>query len=95
MGIVYSEDLLHWTEALDHPVLSSRPGSFDSRVVEPGPPPVLTSEGIFMIYNGADGKNIYSTGWVLFDKKDPTKVLARSGAHFFSRARVGKSRTGT
>ncbi len=78
MGIAYSEDLLHWTEALDHPVLSSRPGSFDSQVVEPGPPPVLTNEGIFLIYNGADDNQVYSTGWVLFDKKDPTKVLARA-----------------
>src|SRR2546429_3990522 len=57
MGVAYSEDLLHWTEALDHPVLSSRPGTFDSQVVEPGPPPVLTSEGIFLIYNGADRKS--------------------------------------
>jgi predicted GH43/DUF377 family glycosyl hydrolase len=84
MGLAYSEDLLHWTEALDHPVLSSRPGSFDSQVVEPGPSPVLTSEGIFLIYNGADDKNIYSTGWVLFDKNDPTKVLARAQAPIFS-----------
>src|SRR6266852_1146395 len=78
MGVAYSEDLLHWTEALDHPLLSSRSGSFDSQVVEPGPPPVMTSEGIFLIYNGADDKLVYSTGWVLFDKKDPTKVLARA-----------------
>ncbi len=78
MGVAYSEDLLHWTEALDHPVLSSRSGSFDSQVVEPGPPPVMTPEGIFLIYNGADDKLVYSTGWVLFDKKDPTKVLARA-----------------
>src|SRR5437667_281638 len=84
MGIAYSQDLLHWTEALDHPVLSSRPGSFDSQVVEPGPPPVLTSEGIFLIYNGADDKNIYSTGWVLFDKNDPTKILARAQEPVFS-----------
>jgi beta-1,2-mannosidase len=84
MGLAYSEDLLHWTEALDHPVLSSRPGLFDSQVVEPGPPPVLTSEGILLIYNGADDKNIYSTGWVLFDKKDPTKVLARAQEPIFS-----------
>src|SRR5437016_12949167 len=76
MGVAYSEDLLHWTEALDHPVLSSRPGSVDSQVVEPGPPPVLTSEGIFLIYNGADDKNTYSTGCVLFDKNDRTKALA-------------------
>lgn len=83
MGVAYSEDLLHWTEALDHPVLSSRPGTFDSQVVEPGPPPVLTSEGIFLIYNGADDKFVYSTGWVLFDKTDPTKVLARADHPIF------------
>jgi beta-1,2-mannosidase len=78
MGVAYSTDLVHWTEALDHPVLASRPGAFDSQVVEPGPPPVMTPDGIFLVYNGADDKLIYSTGWVLFDKKDPTKVLARA-----------------
>ena len=84
MGIAYSEDLLHWTDALDHPVLSSRAGSFDSQVAEPGPPPVITDEGIFLVYNGADDKLVYSTGWVLFDKKDPTKVLARADGPMFS-----------
>src|ERR1700739_1505804 len=54
MGVAYSDDLLHWTEALDHPILSSRPGSFDSRVVEPGPAPVILPSGIFLVYNGAD-----------------------------------------
>src|SRR6202162_794218 len=83
MGVAFSEDLLHWTEALDHPILSSRPGSFDSQVVEPGPPPVITSEGIFLIYNGAADNLVYSTGWALFDKKDPTKVLARSEQPMF------------
>ena len=83
MGVAFSEDLLHWTEALDHPVLASRPGSFDSQVVEPGPPPVITKEGIFLIYNGAADNLVYSTGWVLFDKKDPTKVLARSDEPVF------------
>src|SRR5271166_5067184 len=61
MGVAYSEDLLHWTEALDHPVLASRPGSFDSQVVEPGPAPLITPQGIFLIYNGADDKQVYST----------------------------------
>ena len=78
MGVASSRDLIHWTDALEHPILSSRPGAFDSQVVEPGPPPVMTSQGILLIYNGADDKLVYSTGWVLFDKKDPTKVLARS-----------------
>jgi beta-1,4-mannooligosaccharide phosphorylase/FG-GAP-like repeat len=78
MGVAYSEDLLHWTEALDHPILASRAGSFDSQVVEPGPPPIITPQGIFLVYNGADDNLLYSTGWVLFDKEDRTKVLARA-----------------
>lgn len=78
MGLAYSTDLLHWTDALDHSVLPSRPGGFDSTVVEPGPPPVMIKDGILLIYNGADDKNVYSTGWVLFDKRDPAKVLARA-----------------
>jgi beta-1,2-mannosidase len=84
MGVAYSEDLLHWTEALDHPVLASRPGLFDSQVVEPGPAPILTPQGIFLIYNGADDKLVYSTGWVLFDKNDPTKVVARASEPVFT-----------
>jgi predicted GH43/DUF377 family glycosyl hydrolase len=86
MGVAYSTDLLHWTEALDHPVLSSRAGSFDAHVVEPGPAPVLTPDGILLVYNGADDKDLYSTGWVLFDKHDPTKVLARATEPMFSPA---------
>ena len=78
MGLASSSDLLHWTDASDQPVASTRPGSFDSKVVEPGPPPVLTPEGIFLIYNGADDNLVYSTGWILFDKHDPAKVLARA-----------------
>ena len=78
MGVAYSSDLVHWIEPLDRPVLERRPGYFDSYVVEPGPPPVITKDGIFMVYNGADDKTVYATGWVLFDKNDPTRVIARS-----------------
>jgi predicted GH43/DUF377 family glycosyl hydrolase len=83
MSIAYSDDLLRWTDVLDHPVLASRPKMFDSQVVEPGPAPVITENGIFLIYNGADDKNVYRTGWVLFDKKDPTKVIARTQQPIF------------
>lgn len=78
MGVASSVDLLHWTDELDHPVVSTRAGMFDSQVAEPGPAPVITSEGIFLVYNGADDQLVYRTGWVLFDKHDPTKVLARA-----------------
>jgi len=32
MGLAYSEDLLHWTEALDHPVLSAAPARLIPRL---------------------------------------------------------------
>jgi predicted GH43/DUF377 family glycosyl hydrolase len=88
MGVAYSEDRLRWTEALDGPVLSRRPGFFDSRVVEPGPPPVMTPEGILLVYNGADDRLVYRTGWVLFDREDPTRVLARSDTPVFEPQRA-------
>jgi predicted GH43/DUF377 family glycosyl hydrolase len=47
MGVASSDDLVHWTDVLDHPVMASRPGMFDSQVEEPGPPPVITPAGIF------------------------------------------------
>lgn len=83
MGLATSDDLLHWTDVLDHPVLASRPKMFDSQVVEPGPAPVLRSDGILLVYNGADDNNVYRTGWALFDKNDPSKVIARGQKPIF------------
>ena len=83
MGLAVSDDLLHWTDATKKPVLERRPGEFDSQVVEPGPPPIITADGILLVYNGADDKKVYRTAWVLFDKKDPGKVLARSNKPIF------------
>ena len=83
MGVATSADLLHWTDASSSPVAPVRPGHFDSKVVEPGPPPVITSAGILLIYNGADDDLIYSTGWILFDLNNPRRVLARSEEPIF------------
>ncbi len=93
-GILYlawSEDLIHWTPLENEsggllPVLSPRPGYYDSRLVECGPPAIYTDYGILLIYNGANadpGKNgdsmliynAYSPGQVVFDAKDPTKCI--------------------
>jgi predicted GH43/DUF377 family glycosyl hydrolase len=84
MGISHSSDLLHWTEATETPVLPRRPGKFDSRVVEPGPPPIFTKDGIILIYNGADDKLIYRTGVAVFDRKDPRKLLSRTDEPIFT-----------
>jgi len=84
MGVASSTDLKHWEDATKTPVLPKRDGMFDSKVVEPGPAPLLTKDGILLIYNGADDKLVYRTGWVIFDKNDPTKVLTRCETPVFA-----------
>jgi predicted GH43/DUF377 family glycosyl hydrolase len=84
MGLSYSTDLIHWTEATNTPALPRRPGRFDSRVVEPGPPPILSPEGILLIYNGADDKLVYRTGVAVFDRHDPRKLISRSDEPIFA-----------
>ena len=86
MGLSRSKDLVHWTEVTQKPVLPRRPGKFDSRVVEPGPPPILTPAGIVLIYNGADDKLVYRTGAAVFDRNDPSKLLYRSEEPVFAPA---------
>lgn len=77
----HSEDLLHWT-VVEEPVLQPRPGMFDERLVEPGPPPLMTENGILLLYNGADSSLVYESGWALLDPNDPTRVTARSDTSF-------------
>jgi predicted GH43/DUF377 family glycosyl hydrolase len=78
MGIASSTDLLHWSDASDVPVLPVRAGMFDARVAEPGPAPLVTQQGIVLIYNGADDKLVYRTGVAVFDRSDPRKLIWRS-----------------
>ncbi len=67
-------------------LMSPRPGFFDSQLTECGPPAVLTSKGIVMIYNGKNLQeggdenytpNTYCAGQALFDKDDPLKLVGR------------------
>lgn len=73
-------------------IFAPRKGKFDSELVEPGPPAILTEKGIVFIYNSKNHKDFgdpnlpagtYSAGQVLLDVKDPTKVLARTEKNFF------------
>ena len=86
-----SPDLIHWTpveDASGEPlvVLKRRAGHFDSGFPEVGPPPVLTTRGIVVLYNGKNdpdsgdpalGANAYAAGQALFRADDPSKLLAR------------------
>lgn len=84
MGLSNSDDFIHWTEATKTPVLPRRPRKFDSRVVEPGPPPILTERGIVLLYNGADDKLVYRTGVAVFDRLNPRKLISRTDEPIFS-----------
>jgi len=84
MGLAVSTDLLHWKDATEKPVLDVHPEAFDSQVMEPGPPPILIPQGILLLYNGADAKLVYRPGWVLFDRHDPRRVIARSQKPFIA-----------
>jgi predicted GH43/DUF377 family glycosyl hydrolase len=82
-GLAYSIDLIHWSDATMQPVLPNRTGKFDSRVVEPGPPPIITKDGILLVYNGADDKLVYRTGIAVFSLNNPRKLIWRSNQPVF------------
>jgi predicted GH43/DUF377 family glycosyl hydrolase len=87
-----SSDLVNWNPMEDAKgapieVLRPRSGHFDSTFPETGPPPVLTSAGIVVIYNGKNavkdgdpdlGPNAYAAGEELFDKSDPGHLLEQA-----------------
>ncbi len=93
-----SPDLIHWTpvETPKDPtthtaieVLTKRPGHFDSGFPEVGPPPLLTSRGITVLYNGKNdpahgdptlGPNAYAAGEAVFAADDPAHLLSRTEA---------------
>jgi len=78
IGIAYSDGLIYWQEWEHNPILLPREGFFDSNGIEVGATPVITEEGILLIYNGWSQDNLYKPGAVLFSKEDPSKVLERS-----------------
>ena len=72
-------------------IIPTRDKKFDSDLVEPGPPAMLTDKGILLIYNSRNLKNIgdtsladgtYTAGQVLLDKNNPLQVLHRLNHYF-------------
>ena len=94
--IATSENLTDWTpleveEGRPLAVLSPRPGYFDSWLVEPGPPAILTRDGIVLLYNAGNSDRfgerslparMYTAGQALFDAQNPVKLLDRTDRPF-------------
>ena len=66
--------------------LRPRRGRYDSLLVEPGPPALLTDEGIILLYHGKNASSggdkaypdsNYSVGLAVFDSLDPTALIYR------------------
>lgn len=78
----FSDDLLHWEPQMDAgPLMAPRPGTFMEYLVEVGPPPVMTDNGLLlMLHNAAtrepDGTVHYTCGQLLVDPARPTELLA-------------------
>jgi len=92
-----STNLVDWSPLIDDKgdlliLASPRQGFFDSDLTECGPPAILTKKGIVLFYNGKNhpgnggdkrfNGNSYCAGQMLFDKADPTKLLARLDVPF-------------
>ena len=72
-------------------VFGPRKGKFDSDLVEPGPPAMITDKGIVLIYNSRNVPSIgdstlaegtYAASQILIDKNDPAKVIERMDTYF-------------
>jgi predicted GH43/DUF377 family glycosyl hydrolase len=72
-------------------IFSPRKGKFDSELVEPGPPALLTERGIIFIYNSKNSPEYgdpalpdgtYAAGQILLDKTSPVRVIDRTD-HWF------------
>ena len=93
VGLATSTDLIHWTPVEDSGgkplvLLEARPGRSDSGFPETGPPAILTSRGIVLLYNAKNATDdtrdktlaagAYSVQEALFDANDPSKLIART-----------------
>lgn len=89
-GSIYwatSDDLIHWTPGTppDEPLYAPTPGTFEADLVEIGPSPVLTDNGLILLAtNGArrtdrvgGGLDVdYRCGQIVIDPAHPNRVLA-------------------
>lgn len=73
--LMYSDDLLHWT---DDYLLAEPEYDWEEAKIGAGPPPLKTDKGWLVIYHGVDNKNIYRVGVMMLDLNNPKKIIARS-----------------
>jgi beta-1,2-mannosidase len=112
--LAISKDLIHWHPVEDkngapEVLLRRRPGKSDSGFPETGPPAVLTSHGIVLLYNSKNasdetkdsnlGAGAYTIQEALFSSKKPNQLIARTDTPVLQPAleweKSGQYRAGT
>ena len=80
----WSDDLIHWTPCANDepPIMAPMADSFTSSLVEVGPPPIVTNNGLILLLHNAsvendDGSVRYTCGQLLFSPDRPTEILAQ------------------
>ncbi|MCW5515639.1 glycoside hydrolase family 130 protein [Muriicola sp. Z0-33] len=92
VNLASSTDGINWDPLLNDDgellhVFDPTLNDFDSHLVEPGPPALYTENGILLFYNGKNlsgegasdkfPEGTYCGGQALFDKSNPSRLLAR------------------
>jgi len=113
LNVATSTNLVDWSPQTDSDgkllgTLTTRHGKFDSALVESGPPALLGSHGIVLIYNGKnDGKSgdsslpdgTYAAGQALFDAHNPAHLIGRTDTYFIkpeaAQEKTGQYKAGT
>jgi predicted GH43/DUF377 family glycosyl hydrolase len=91
-GKFYLDTMRHYTKSF-RILFSTRKNMFDSELVEPGPPAIITTRGILFIYNSKNSpeygdrdlaSGTYAAGQIITDKNDPAKVKGRLDKWFLT-----------
>jgi predicted GH43/DUF377 family glycosyl hydrolase len=89
---MYIDTMRHYTKPFKI-LFSTRKGMFDSELVEPGPPALITGNGILFIYNSKNSPvfgdkrlspGTYAAGQIITDLEDPEKVIGRLDKWFIT-----------
>ncbi|MCU0395400.1 MAG: glycoside hydrolase family 130 protein [Chitinophagaceae bacterium] len=98
LNLAWSENLIDWhpnetAPGSLHYVAEPRPRTFESGLVEPGPPAFIQGNEIILLYNAQNSPDsadtdftlptgLYSAAQMTFDLSDPAKLLKRSDTPF-------------
>lgn len=91
IALATSDDLVTFT-TVNASFITTRADSFDTLLVEAGPPPLRLKDGNYVFFHnsanhsspGSSDFGSYNPGWVILSGSDPSVILARSSSPLLS-----------